>query len=72
MPRSDATAQMTRAGLNQSLLPCLTTSPETLDIDRLAAAAAEQWTGGFNPRPCTAAARCQAAAKPASPLAYPA
>ena len=48
-------ALLGRAGLNRSLLPCLTISPETLDIDRLAAAAAEQWTGGFNPRPCTAA-----------------
>ena len=48
-------ALLGRAGLNRSLLPCITTSPETLDIDRLAAAAAEQWTGGFNPRPCTAA-----------------
>lgn len=48
-------ALLTRAGLNRSLLSCITTGPETLDIDRLAAAAAQQWTGSFNPRPCTAA-----------------
>jgi alcohol dehydrogenase len=47
-------ALLTRAGLNCSLQPCLADSPRPLDVDRLATAAAQQWTGGFNPRPCTA------------------
>jgi len=47
-------ALLTRAGLNRSLQPCLADSHRPLDVDRLAAAAARQWTGGFNPRPCTA------------------
>jgi alcohol dehydrogenase len=47
-------ALLRRAGLNCSLPPCLVGSPRPLDVDRLAAAAAQQWTGSFNPRPCTA------------------
>ena len=47
-------ALLKRAGLNCSLPPCLVGSPRPLDVDRLAAAAAQQWTGSFNPRPCTA------------------
>ena len=47
-------ALLIRAGLNRSLPHCLAGSTRPLDVDRLASAAAQQWTGSFNPRPCTA------------------
>ena len=47
-------ALLLEAGLNHSLTPCLAGSTRPLDVDRLAAAATQQWTGSFNPRPCTA------------------
>lgn len=46
------TALLTAAGLGRSLVELGIATP---DVPALAAAAATQWTGGFNPRPATAA-----------------
>jgi alcohol dehydrogenase len=46
---------LARAGLARALPECIAASGSAVDIDRLATEAAGQWTGSFNPRPCTAA-----------------
>jgi len=44
-----------RAGLARSVRQAVNGQPAMIDLDALAADAAKQWTGGFNPRPCTQA-----------------
>ena len=43
------------AGLARSISQAVTSHLPPVEIDQLAAEASRQWTGGFNPRPCTAA-----------------